>query len=66
MGFGEGGTGSCIETCVECDVDGTEEVSIKVDEAIDIKNEIPEAIIFPPIKTEHEVRLCGVGVCVCM
>jgi hypothetical protein len=39
---------------VTCDVDGTEEVSIKVEEAMDIKNEIPEAITFPPIKTEHE------------
>ena len=53
----EGETGSCIETCVMCDVDGTEEVSIKVEEAIDIKDEIPEALIFPPIKTEQEVRL---------
>jgi hypothetical protein len=70
----EGETGSCSETCVECDVDGTEEVSIevediinikeelsiKVEEAIDIKGEIPEAITFPSIKTEHEVRLWGV------
>jgi len=74
MGFVEGGTSSCIETSVECDVDGTEEVnikfeemidlkdevSIKVEEAIDIKEEIPEAIIFPPIKTEKEVKLWGV------
>ena len=30
MGFVEGETGSCSETCVECDVDGTEEVSINV------------------------------------
>ena len=57
MGFVEGGTGSCSETCVECDVDGTEEVSIKVEEVIDIKDEIPEAITSPPIKTENEVRL---------
>ena len=57
MGFVEGGPGSCSETCVECDVDGTEEVSIKVEEVIDIKDEIPEAISFPPIKTENEVRL---------
>ena len=68
----EGETGSCIETCVMCDVDGTEEfssnveeaidvkdeVSIKVEEAIDVKDEIPEALIFPPIKTEQEVRHC--------
>ena len=65
MVFGEGGSGSCIEASVECDVDGTEEVSINVDEAVGIKNEIPEAIIFPPIKTEHEVRL-WVYVCVCV
>jgi hypothetical protein len=56
-----------------CDVDGTEEfsidveeaidikeeVSIKVEESTDVKSEIPEAL-FPPIKTEHEVRLWGV------
>jgi hypothetical protein len=74
MGFVEGETGYCSETCVTCDVDGTEEVSIttedaidikeevsiKVEEAIDMKDEMPEAISFPPIKTEHEVRLCGV------
>ena len=57
MGFVVGETGCCVETCVECDVDGTEEVSIKVEEAVDIKNEIPEAISFPPIKTEQVVRL---------
>jgi len=56
----EDGTGSDSETFVTFDGDGTEEVSIKVEEAIDIKDEIPEAISFPPIKTEHEVRLCGV------
>ena len=60
MGFVDGETGSCSETCVTFDVDGTEEVSIKVEEAIDIKDEIPEATSFPPIKTEHEVRLCAV------
>jgi phosphoribosyl-dephospho-CoA transferase len=54
-----------------CDGDGTEEVSvnveyaikeediIKVEEAIEIKDEIPEALTFPPIKTEHEVSLGG-------
>ena len=55
--FVEGETGSCSETGVMCDVDGTEELSINVEEAIDIKNEMPEAIKFPPIKTENEVRL---------
>jgi hypothetical protein len=62
MRFVEGETGSCNETYVTFDVDGTEEVSIKVEEAIDIKDEIPEATSFPPIKTEHEVRLHGVCV----
>ncbi len=57
MCFVDGGTGSCSETCVECDVGGTEEVSVKVEDVIDIKDEIPEAISFPPIKTENEVRL---------
>ena len=70
MGFVEGETSSNSEPCVTCDVDGTEEVSInfedainvkeevsfKAEEAIDIKDEIPEALSFPPIKTEHEVR----------
>ena len=78
MGFVESETGSCIETCVTCDVDGSDEisikdgqtidvkdeVSIKVEEAIDIKDEfpgaikdgIPEAVTFPSIKTECEVR----------
>ena len=74
MCFLEGETGSCSETCVECGVDGTgevsikvedtidikEEVSFKVEEAIDIKDEIPESVIFPPITNEHEVRLWGV------
>jgi hypothetical protein len=69
MGCVEGETGSCNETVVTCDVDGTEEnvkfeeavdikeEIIKVEEAIDIKDETPEALIFPPIKTEQEVRL---------
>jgi len=74
MDFVEGETDSCSETFVTCGVDGfegvnikaeeaidiKEEVSIKIEEAIDIKDEIPEAASFPPIRTEHEVRLCGV------
>ena len=56
----EGETGSCTETCVQSGGGvGTEEISIK-EEAIDIEDEIPEAITFPSIKTEHEVRLQGV------
>ena len=42
--FVDGGTGSCSEMCVECDVGGTEEVSVKFEEVIDIKVEMPEAI----------------------
>jgi hypothetical protein len=74
MDIVEGETGSCSETCVTCDVDGTEEVSIKAEEAIDIKeevfikeeeaidikDEIPETISFPLIKTEQEVSLWDV------
>jgi len=51
----EGETCSCI---AKCDVDGNEEV-IKVEEAIDTRGEIPEAISFPDIKTEREVILWG-------
>jgi len=72
--FVEGETDYCSDTCVTCDIDGTEEddikveviidvkeeVSIKVEEDVDIKDEIPEARPFPSIKTEHEVRLWGV------
>jgi len=57
MVYADGETGSCSQTVVTCDVDGIEEVSINVQESIDIKDEIPEALIFPPIKTEQEVRL---------
>jgi len=56
----EGETGSCSEACVTCDGDGTEAVCIKVEDAIDIKDEIPETVSFPPIKTEHEVHLSKV------
>jgi hypothetical protein len=38
------------------------EESIKVEEAADIKDEIPQAILFPPIKAESEVRFWGVCV----
>jgi len=33
-------TGSCSETCVTCDFDATGDVSINVEEAIDIKEEV--------------------------
>jgi hypothetical protein len=38
-------------------------IDIKEEDAVDIKNEIPEAITFTPVKTEQEVRL---WVCVCV
>ena len=57
MGFMEGETCSCNETGVECDVDGTEEVSTEVEDAIGIKGEIAEAISYPPMKTEQEVAI---------
>jgi len=71
----EGETGNCSGTGVTCDDDGTEEVSMKVKDAIDIKeefsikvedaedtkDEIPEAITFTPIKNEEKVRLWGGG-----
>ena len=60
LGFVDGGTGSCSETCVTCDVDRSEEVIITVEEATDIKDKMPEAVKFPPIKTQNEVRLGGV------
>jgi hypothetical protein len=60
MDFVERGTVSDTETFVEFNVDGTEEVRIKVEEAIYIKDEIPEITSFPPINTEREVRLWGV------
>ena len=53
LGFVDGVTGSCSEMCVTCDEDGTGEVSIKVEEDIHIKDEFPEAISFPPMKTEN-------------
>jgi len=60
MDFVEDGTGSDSETFVTFDIDGSEKVSIKVEEAIGIKDEIPEPTSFVPIKTEHEVRPCSV------
>jgi len=36
----EGETGSYSETCVPCDVVGTEEVTIKFEDTIDIKEEV--------------------------
>jgi hypothetical protein len=70
VGFVEGETGYCSETCVTGGVDGTGEVSVDGEDAIDIKeegsikfeavyikDEIPESTTCPPFMTEHEVRL---------
>jgi hypothetical protein len=46
MGFEDGGTGSCSEVCATCGVDGTEEFSINVEEAKDIKDKFSQAISF--------------------
>jgi hypothetical protein len=55
----EGGAGSSVETCVIFSSNGTEEVSTKVQEAVDIKEEnVSEVTPFPSIKTETEVRVC--------
>jgi uncharacterized protein YgiM (DUF1202 family) len=59
MGSVEGETGSCSETCVMYAFIGTEEISMKVEEELNVKDEIPEAKTSPSIKTEHEVRLQG-------
>ena len=55
----EGVSGSYSQTCVPGDDDGTEEVSIQAEQAIGIKEGIPEPITSPPIETEQEVRLWG-------
>jgi len=57
MDVEESESGSCCDTCVTCDVDRSEEVSAKIEKAIGIKDEIPEAISFPPVKNEDGVRL---------
>jgi hypothetical protein len=59
MEFVDIGTVSLFDTFVPCDVDGTEEVNINIEDAIDINNEMPEAISLPPINTENEVMIRG-------
>jgi hypothetical protein len=39
------------------DFDGNEEVSTKVEEAIDMKYEFPGSSSFPPFQTENEVSV---------
>jgi hypothetical protein len=74
VGFVGDEIGYCSETCVMGGVGGTGEGSVEVEDPIDIKEEvgindeedmdineeIPEPIVFPPIKTENEVRFWGV------
>ena len=56
MGYVEGETGYCNETCVMCDVDGAAEFSIKVEEAIDIKEEV-SIKVEDPIDIKDEVSI---------
>jgi hypothetical protein len=57
---GEPDSGS--EACVTTLDDGTEEGSLEVEESVDIKEENPEPINFPPIETEPEVSVWGLCV----
>jgi hypothetical protein len=54
---------SCREGRATILDNGNDEVNLKVEEAVDIKEESPEATTFPLINTEPQVRLC---VCSCM
>ena len=45
-------------------VDIKKEVTIKIENAIDITDEFPEDIPIPPIETKQEVRICGLCVVV--
>jgi hypothetical protein len=60
MGLVEGETGYCSDTCATGGVGGTGEGSDQVEETVAIRGEISEAVKFPAINTEHEVRLQGV------
>jgi len=51
------GSVSLCETCLRSSVDGSETIGIKVEEKTDMNKEgNPEAITFPIIKTEPEVK----------
>jgi hypothetical protein len=54
VGFEEGETVYCFETCVTGGVDGTGE-TVKVEETVVIEDEIPDGIKYPPTTKEHEV-----------
>jgi hypothetical protein len=60
MGFVEGETGSCRDTCVTGGVGGAGEGSVQVEQTVAVRGDIPEAVKVPSIKTGHEVRLMGV------
>ena len=45
MDIVEGETGNCSGTGVMCDDDGTEEVSMKVEDAIDVKEEFSIEVV---------------------
>jgi hypothetical protein len=50
----EGEAGSCSATCTQCAADGTEAVGIKIEEAIDIKDELTEGV---SIKVEEAIDI---------
>jgi hypothetical protein len=57
MGLVEGESGYCRDTCVTGGVGGTGEGGVQVEETAAIRGEISEAVKFPAINAEHEVRL---------
>jgi hypothetical protein len=59
MGLVEGETGYCSDTCVTGGVVGTGDGNVQVEETVAIRGEISEAVKFPAINAEHEVRLQG-------
>jgi hypothetical protein len=61
VGFVGGETVYCRESCVTGDEDVTGEGCVKVEDPVDIKDEILLATSFPGIETEHEVRFWGVS-----
>jgi hypothetical protein len=58
----DGGTEEGNITVEEDDIKVEQSVDIKFEDSVDIKEENPEAIKYPPIKTEPEVSVWGVCV----
>jgi hypothetical protein len=64
VGFVGGESVYCSGSCLTGDGDGTGEGCVKVEDPLDIKDEISQVASFPEIETEHQVRFWGVSVCV--